>query len=210
MVIHIVNLSGAQACLNNPSVTQKGQVTINSGRQVIVPNARFNCNGKITNVAASMKDLSGGTNYPIFEVWYPYIYSGSYMKIGKVHFSVGSLKGAGQGSHYYAIISLNSSSQIEFQSGDVIGYYQPSNTRQIWSIQTDEYTSYSYVYTGPYALDLLHIYSDGMSIDNYQPLIKVMYGKVIIVCMTVIIYSYGKLHYFMCYYYNIILLHLKL
>ena len=185
MVIHIVNLSGAQACLNNPSVTQKGQVTINSGRQVIVPNARFNCNGRITNVAASMKNLSGDTNYPIFEVWRPYIYSGSYIKIGEVHFSAGSLKGADQGSYYYANISLNGSGQIEFQSGDVIGYYQPSNARQIWSIQTDEYTSYSY--TGPYALDLLHIYSDGISVTNYQPLIKVMYGKIIIVCMTVII-----------------------
>ena len=185
MVIHIVNLSGIQACLINPSVTRKGQVTINSGRQVIIPNARFNCNGRITNVAASMKGWSGATNYPIFEVWRPYIYSGSYMKIGKVHFSTGSIKGAGRRSSYYTNIPLNSSSQIEFQSGDVIGYYQPSNARQIWSIQTDEYTSYSY--TGPRALNLLHIYSDGISVTNYQPLIKVMYGKIIIVCMTVII-----------------------
>ena len=184
MVIHY--LSGAQTYLNNPSVTQKGQVTINSGRQVIVPNARFNCNGRITNVAASMRDWSGANNYPIFEMWRPYRYSGSYMKIGVVHFSAGSLKGAGQGSYYYANISLNSSSQIEFQSGDVIGYYQPSNAqRKIWSIQTDEYTSYSLTF--PYALDVLHIYSDGISVDNYQPLIKVMYGKIIIVCVTVII-----------------------
>ena len=184
MVIHY--LLGAQACLNNPSVTRKGQVTINSGRQVIVPNARFNCNGRITNVAASMKDLSGATNYPIIEVWRPYIYSGSYMKIGEVHFSAGSLKGAGQGSYYYANISLNSSSQIEFQSGDVIGYYQPSNAqRKIWSIQTEEYTSYSN--TGPYPLTLLNVYSYGTRVTNYQPLIEVMYGKIIIVYMTVTI-----------------------
>ena len=186
MVIHIVNLLGAQPCLNNPSVTRKGQVTINSGRQVIVPNARFNCNGRITNVVASMRDWSGATNYPIFEVWRPYRYSGSYMKFGEGHFSAGSLKGVDQGSYYYANISINSSSQIEFQSGDVFGYYQPANARQkIWSIQTDEYTSYSHTF--PHALDLLHIYSDGISVTNYQPLIKLMYGKVIILCMTVII-----------------------
>ena len=167
-------------------------MTIDTGKQVIVPNARFNCNGRITNVAASMKNRSGATNYPILEVWRPYMYPGTYKKIGEVHFSAGNLKGAGQGSYYYANISLNSSSQIEFQSGDVIGYYQPSNAqRQIWSIQTDNYTSYGHTF--PYAIDLLNIYSDGISVTNYQPLIKVMYGKVIIVCMTVIIYD--NLHY---------------
>ena len=186
LVIASHKFSGGQTCLDNPNVNQRGQETIASGRQVIVPNARFNCNGRITNVAASMKDWSGATNYPLFQVWRPYMYPGSYMKIGEVHFSAGSLKGAGQGSYYYANISLNSSSQIEFQSGDVIGYYQPSNAqRQIWSIQTDEYISYSLTF--PYALDVLHIYSEGISVDNYQPLIKVMYGKIIIVCMTVII-----------------------
>ena len=168
-------------------------MTIDTGKQVIVPNARFNCNGRITSVATSMKGWSGATNYPIFEVWHPYIYSGSYMKFGEVHFSAGSLKGAGRRSYYYANISLNSSSQIEFQSGDVIGYYQPSNAQQIWSIQTDKYSSYSY--TGPYVLDLLHIYSEGINKTNYQPLIEVMYGKVIIVCMTVI--TYGNFHYLM-------------
>ena len=174
MVIHIVNLSGIQACLNNPSVTRKGQVTINSGRQVIIPNARFNCNGRITNVAASMKDLSGGTNYPIFEVWHPYVYSGSYMKIGEVHFSAGSLKGVGQGSYYYANISLNSSSQIEFQSGDVIGYYQPSSSRRlISSIQTSGYTSFSSTVKSS-TIDINNV--DNID-TNLQPLIKVMFGK---------------------------------
>ena len=198
--------------MNNPNVYQRGQVTIGTGKQVIVPNARFNCNGTITSVAASMRDLSGATNYPIFEVWRPHnIYSGSYNKIGEVHFSAGSLKGVGQGSYYYANISLNSSSQIEFQSGDVIGYYQPSNARQIWSIQTDEYTSYSHTF--PYALDLLVIYSDGISVTNYQPLIKVMFGKVItIVCVTVIIAIAMASCIILCsyYYYPIVLLHLKI
>ena len=41
MVIRIVNLSGAQAFVNNPNIARKGQVTIDTGKQVIVPNARF-------------------------------------------------------------------------------------------------------------------------------------------------------------------------
>ena len=175
-------LSGAQACLNNPNIARKGQVTIDIGKQVIVPNAGFSCNGRITNVATSMKGWSGATNYPIFEVWRPYIYSGSYMKIGEVHFSTGSLKGVGQGSYYYANISLNSSSQIEFQSGDVIGYYQPSNACLIWNIQTSGYTSYSNTVKSPLtSIDINHV--DNVR-DNYQPLIEVMFGEILQYCYT--------------------------
>ena len=153
---------------------------IDSGRQVIVPNARFNCNGRITNIAASMNGgLLGANKYPIFQVWRPILYT--YIKIGEVQLSGGSLKIVDQGSYYYANILLNSSGQIEFQSRDVIGYYQLSNARQIWNIQTDEYTSYSYTATTP--LVLLNINTQGISKTNYQPLIEVMFGKVIIVCM---------------------------
>ena len=38
----------------NPNINQRGPVAIGDGRQVIVPNAKFNCNGRITNVAVSM------------------------------------------------------------------------------------------------------------------------------------------------------------
>ena len=144
---------------------------------MIVPNARFNCNGRITNVAASMKGWSGATNNPLFEVWRPYIYSGSYMKIGEVHFSAGSLKGVGQGSYYYANISLNSSSQIEFQSGVVIGYYQPSNACLKWNIQTSGYTSYSNTVTSPLtSIDINNV--DNIETDR-QPLIELTFGKII-------------------------------
>ena len=125
----------------------QGEVTIDNGRQVIVPNVRFNCNGRITNVAVSMSWF-GATSYPIFQVWHP-ITTSTYSKIGEVQFSGGSLKLADQGSYYYINMSLNSNSQIEFQSGDVIGYYQPSDAQQIWNIQTDEYTSYSYTAKTP-------------------------------------------------------------
>ena len=149
-------------------------MTIDSGRQVIVPNARFNCNGRITNVAASMK-WSFAINYPLFQVWHP-ITTSTYSKIGEAQLSDGSLKGVGQGSYYHVNMSLNSNSQIEFQSGDVIGYYQPSNARQIWNIQTNEYTSYNYTVANP----LLNISIKGISETNYQPLIRVMFGKIII------------------------------
>ena len=57
ILINLINFLGDQIYLSNvnPNVTQRGQETIDNGRQVIVPNATFNCNGTITNVAASMK-----------------------------------------------------------------------------------------------------------------------------------------------------------
>ena len=167
--------SGGQTCLSNPNVNQRGQVTIDRGRQVIVPNATFNCNGRITNVAISMKGWLGATNYPMFQVWHP-ITTTTYSKIGEVQLSDGSLKVVDEGSYYYANTSLNSNSQIEFQSGNVIGYYQPSNARQIWNIRTNGYTSYSSTVKSP--LSSFDINNVDNTHDNYQPLIAVMFGKV--------------------------------
>ena len=73
-------------------------------------------------------------------------------------------------------MSLNSNNQIEFQSGDVIGYYQPSDpSHLIWSIQTSGYTSYSNSITTPStSIDTNNI--DNAE-TNRQPLIAVMFGK---------------------------------
>ena len=102
---------------------------------MIVPNARFNCNGRITNVAASMNGWVSGTEYPVFQVWHPVTtssHSSNYNKIGEVQLSNRSLEAVDDGSYVvYADISLNNSNEIEFRSGDVIGYYQPSNSRLI-------------------------------------------------------------------------------
>ena len=159
-------------------------MTIDNGRQVIVPNARFNCNGGITNVAVSMKGWFSATNYPIFQVWRSIatsLQSSTYSKIGEVQLSYGTLKVVDQGSYSYADMLLNSSSQIEFQSGDVIGYYQPSNPRrQIWSIQTSRYISYSNDVTSPLtSIDINNV--DDIH-NDYQPLIAVIFGKVMQYC----------------------------
>ena len=161
--------------MHNPNVNQRGQENIASGRQVIVPNAKFNCNGRITNVAVSM-DHWHGDSYPLFQVWHPTsLNSSTYNKISEVQLPAGDFKPGGQNKNYnYASISLNSSSKIEFQSGDVIGYYQPSSSRRlIWSIQTTGYTSYSNnVKTS--TIDINNV--DNID-TNLQPLIKVMFGK---------------------------------
>ena len=161
--------------MHNPNVNQRGQQTIDGGRQVIVPNARFNCNGRITNVAVSMRKWFG-ENYPLFQVWRPTsLNSSTYNKTGEVQLPEGNFIVIGQNRNYnYANISLNSSSKIEFQSGDVIGYYQPSSAwRLIWSIQTSGYTSYSNTVKSS-MIDINNV--DNID-TNLQPLIKVMFGK---------------------------------
>ena len=171
--------SGGQTCLNNPNVNQRGQEIISSGRQVIVPNARFNCNGRIKNVAVSMHGRVG-SNLSLFQVWHPISpNSSTYNKAGEVRLAGGSYKSIDDSQGYYYVnMSFNRNSQIEFQSGDVIGYYQPSNPRRrIWNIQTSEYTSYSNTVTSPLtSIDINNV--DNIKTDC-QPLIEVIFGKVV-------------------------------
>ena len=123
-------------------------------------------------------EIGFGDSYPLFQVWHPTsLNSSTYNKIGEVQLPTGGLTIFGLDRDYYyaSSISLNSSSQIEFQSGDVIGYYQPSNPhRHIWSIQTSGCTSYSNTAKSS-TIDTNNI--DNID-TNLQPLIKVMFGKI--------------------------------
>ena len=110
-------------------------------------------------------------------MWHPTsLNSSTYNKLSEVQLPAGILKTIGQNQNYYEVsLPLNISSQIEFQSGDVIGYYQPSNAqRHIWSIQTSGYTSYSNTVKSS-TIDINSV--DNIDI-NVQPLIKVMFGKI--------------------------------
>ena len=154
---------------------------IGSGRQVIVPNARFNCNGRITNVAVSMHGRLG-SNLPLFQVWHPIsLNSNTYNKTGEVELALGYYKSIGNNlGYYYANMSLNSNSEIEFQSGDFIGYYQPSDPqRVIWSIQTSGYTSYSNTVRSPLTSQSIDINDVDNTETDCQPLIEVTFGKIV-------------------------------
>ena len=149
---------------------------------MIVPNARFRCNGRITNVAVSMQgQIATGSNHPVFQVWHPtQLNSSTYNKIDEVQLTGGEyINIDGSIGYHYASISLNRNSQIEFQSGDVIGYYQPSNSRRlIQNIQTSGYTSYSNTVTSPLtSIDISNV--DNIEIDH-QPLIEITFGKIMI------------------------------
>ena len=142
---------------------------------MIVPNARFNCNGRITNVAVSMTGWFG-SNAPLLQIWHPTsLNSSNYTIIGEIQLPGGSIGNVFSG-YYYINMSLNSISQIEFQLGDVIGYHQPSNARRfVRSIQTSEYISYSNNTGSPLtSIDINNV--DNVETDR-QPLIEITFGK---------------------------------
>ena len=125
-----------------------------------------------------MDNVPSGNNIPIFQVWHPTLpNSNSYTIIGEVQLSAGNRIGNGGERYFFTSMSLNSSSQIEFQSGDVIGYYQPSDPeRLIWSIQTSGYTSYSNTVTSP--LSSIDINNVNNIENDRQPLIEIIFGKI--------------------------------
>ena len=165
-----------QSCVDNPIVNQRGSNLIDSGRQVIVPSARINCTGRITGIAVSMEWTGHMTeNYPIIQFWRPSSPGSSvYYRLGQVTLSRGTLIGNSTSGYYFLRFSVINST--DFQFGDVIGYYQPSQPRHIiWNIQTSGYTSYS---------NNVNSYSNTIDIDNVdnvetdrQPLIELQLGK---------------------------------
>ena len=135
-------------------------------------------------------------NLPIVQVWHPVSpTSSTYRRIGDVQLPVGDRIVASAGNYHYVNMSLNSNSQIEFQSGDVIGYYQPSDPwRRIWSIDTSGYTSYSNIVTRP--LTSIDTNIADRTDNDYQPLIEMIFGKIQI-CIIYKLHSHlhGKSHF---------------
>ena len=176
-VFIIIYLDG-QNCINNPDIDRPGSNTFLPHRQVIIPSMNFNCNGRITSVAASIDspDIFGiriGDTLPVFQVWHPQTPgSNIYSVIGQVQFQLGTLQSRG---YFNSVVSLTGDNRIEFQAGDVIGYYHPSNPIRVVGIIISNYISYAFSFNNLTTIN----------ISNYngfqrQPLISVMTGEFIL------------------------------
>jgi len=135
-----------QICFESASVQQRGTDRFNSPRQVIIPRANFTCNGRITSVSVSMNRVNSGTSDPYLEVWHPQSPGiGVFDKVGEIQLidNVLAQVGTGDSAYWNLNISLVESVRIEFEAGDVVGYYQPPDSRyQMWTIRTTGYTAY--------------------------------------------------------------------
>ena len=179
IVIVLMNKSllGGQFCTDYVDVHQNGnnQLGRRDGRLAIIPRLNFTCDGRITGIRArvAFDDNRNRNEYPFFQVWRP-TGSRNYNRISEVQLQSNQV--TGRGTYRTANIILTENNTIEFQSGDVVGYYHPPQSRyQVRTIQTNGYVLYRFDGSpAPTSVDL----SNANHNDNRrQPLIQFTVGK---------------------------------
>ena len=178
IVIVLMNnsLLGGQFCTDYVDVQQNGQNQINRNRLAIIPRLNFTCNGTITSIRARVRfnDNEDRTDYPCFQVWRQAV-NATYNKIGQVQLKPDD-QVTGSGNNRIANIILIGDNTIEVQSGDVVGYYHPSQSRyRVRTIQTRGYILYQFR-VSPESVDLSNSMRND---DRLQPLIQFTIGKLI-------------------------------
>ena len=143
---------------------------------MIVPRSTFSCNGRITGYLISLVTASSLGDYPIVQVWHPS--STAYTRVNTecplTANDINRMRN-GDDEYYLGNVSCTGDNRIEFQSGDVLGYYHANEVRyRLWNIETMGYTAYSRERKNPPNFNINGI--DGT--ENRQPLIQVLYGKI--------------------------------
>ena len=170
------NTLDGQSCVDTVNVRQKGTNAADIPGQVIVQGTEFSCNGRITGYLISLEESSSSGDYPIVQIWRHHKNQQLYNRVNTLCALTGS-NIINMGDYYLGNMSCTGNERVEFQSGDVIGYYHANAVQyRLWSTNTTGYTVYQRdSNSGP--LDSLNI-NAGNEIDNRQPLIQVMFGKI--------------------------------
>ena len=183
-----------QVCTDYVNIYQNGRDQIGLDKLAIIPRLSFSCNGTITSITARVwfdddddddndddvddddDDDNNRTEYPVFQVWRPSLTDPMvYNKIGEAQLQSDQVTGSGD--YQTAHITLTGNNTIEFQSGDVVGYYHPPQSRyQVSTIRTSGYRLYQF--DNPSAsttsIDLNNADDDD---NRRQPLIQFTIGK---------------------------------
>ena len=173
-----------QSCVDTVNVRQRGNDNFRDARQVIVPRSNFSCNGRITGYLMSLDQQNGNNvqGHPSVQVWHPInstVYTRVNTECALTESDITSIE-----DYHLGNASCTGNNRIEFQSGDVIGYHQADSVRyRLWTIRTTEYIAYSYDANTP--LSTVNINNADNSIDDRQPLIQVMFGKIIFILLYV-------------------------
>ena len=169
--------TGGVSCFDEVSVQQRGDRGIPPQRQLISPRANFTCNGRITGVSASVDRTVNGITDPYLEVWHPTTSDMEFNRVDTVQLAESEIVQVENDNIVYWLLnmSLNGSEIIEFEAGDVIGFYQPPDTRyQMWTIATEGYTA-----SGSDSINsssTLSLVNPDIIINNRQPLIQFLIG----------------------------------
>jgi len=175
---HYLLFIGATTCIDRVAVQLRGNNRFGSPRQVIVPRANFTCSGRITGITASMIRVYDDGTDPYFELWHPTIPGiGLFEKVGEIQLADGEIVQFGNDDFTYWVvsISLNNDDRVEFEAGDVIGYYHPPRSRyQVWSITTAGYIGYANNFTT--RSSTINLSTQYITFSNIQPLIQFTVG----------------------------------
>ena len=166
-------LLDGQVCTDTVNVQQRGD-TIASNRLAIIPRLNFTCNGRITSIRARMIGPRSRRNgFPSFQVWQVVLVdSRVYNKTGETRLQSDDQLIAGVSGLPEANIILTGTNRMEFQSGDVVGFYHPPSVRyQVVTIPTNEYRLYQFEGSS----DSVTLVGEGES--NRQPLIQLTVGE---------------------------------
>ena len=148
---------------------------ISNNRITIVPHLNFTCNGRITNIRVRINGDGTGDNFPYIQVWRLSSAPSTqlYNLIDEVQIQSSHL--STQLKYQEANIPLTGNNRIQFQSGDVIGFYNPSDSRyEIRDIRTPGYVFYTFIGSTATSLDLSNADSTPM---GRQSLIQFTLGK---------------------------------
>ena len=178
IVIVLMNnsLLGGQTCTDSVDVHQDGSNEIDHNRLAIIPRFTFTCDGRITGIRARVlfDDNNNRIGYPFFQVWRS-VDSRNYNKIGEVQLQSDD-QVTGSGDYRTANIMLTGNNTTEFQSGDIVGYYHPSNSRyRVTTIRTRGYRLYQF--DGPPAPTSVSLNNADRDNNRRQPLIQFTIGK---------------------------------
>ena len=117
-------------------------------------------------------------DYPYFQVWRPSSTNSLlYTSVGEVQLQESQVSQCTDDIYCIANIVLTGLDRIEFQSGDVVGWYTTRKARYgMMTILTDGFVVYfdlSYTLTPPTSADI----SENAVGDQFQPLIQFQIGK---------------------------------
>ena len=175
LLLHV----GGESCFEQVAVQQIGAERASQERQIIVPRASFTCNGRITGITASMDRNNGGVNDPYVEVWHPTTPgSDVFDKVGEaqlVESEVVEEVDNNNKTYWLINITLNDDDRIEFEAGDVIGFYHPPDSRYgVWAIKTTGYTAFFYILSTPSRT--INLEKSDISQASTQPLMQFTVG----------------------------------
>ena len=168
---------GRQVCTDNVDIQQNGDYQIGHDKQAIIPQLNFACNGRITGIRARMRFNNDRRNYPFIQVWRPVsIGSIIYNKIGEVQLeSDDQVTGNYNNNNRLAIIILTVNNTIEVQSGDVVGYYHPPDSR--YRVRIRNTSSIQYQFNGSPNSNSVNLSNADRTDNQRLPLIQFTIGK---------------------------------